>query len=298
MDLRQIRHFVTVVRFGSFSLAAEHLRLTQPAISKSLKGLEQSLGVTLLERGPAGINVTLFGERLLAYAQLVLSLTEEAIDEIDALRGARRGSLNIGGMAAALRTVLPEAVLRFLKARPDVEVVMHEGLNDALLGQLFAGKLDIAVSVPPVDWLDNDYEWRPLRDEPVDFVASKSHPLASKESVTTADLAPYSWVVPPRPDPDRLKLDAHFIAAGLPKPTIAVATTSPTFLDVAVSRTDHLSYLTRSSIHAYGPDLVTLPYAGETWSRTICAVFRRRGVVRPIVLSFVRELEQVCHSPT
>lgn len=298
MDLRQLRHFVTVVRFGSFSMAAENLRVTQPALSKSLRALEQSLGVRLLERSPAGVKITMFGERLLGYSQLVLSLTEEAVDEIDALRGARRGSLHIGGMAAVLRTMVPDAMIRFVEACPDVDVVVHEGLNDALLGALFSGKLDVVISVRPVDMLDDDFEWRPLKDEPVDIVASSTHPLAGAAGLAVADLVPYSWVVPPRPEPDRLNLDAHFIAAGLPKPKIAIETTSVTFLDAALLRTHHLSYLTRSSISGHVSGLVALRLAGKTWSRTICAVFRRKGVIRPTVLAFVREMERVCRQET
>lgn len=296
MDLRQLRHFVTVVRFGSFSMAAENLRVTQPALSKSLRGLEQSLGVRLLDRGPAGVKMTLFGERLLGYGQLVLSLTDEAVDEIDALRGARRGTLHIGGMAAALRTMVPDALTRFVTARPDVGVVIHEGLNDALLGALYAGKIDIVISVRPVDMLDSDFEWRPLGDEPVDIVASKAHPLADREGLRVDELVPYAWVVPPRPEPDRLNLDAFFIAAGLAKPAIVVETTSVIFLEAMLGRTRHLSYLTRSSLQGHYAGLVGLRLANATWSRTICAVFRRKGVIRPTVLAFLRELERICRA--
>jgi DNA-binding transcriptional LysR family regulator len=296
MDLRQLRHFVTVVRFGSFSMAAENLRVTQPALSKSLRALEQSLGVRLLDRGPAGVRMTLFGERLLGYGELVLSLTDEAVDEIDALRGARRGMLHIGGMAAVLRTMVPDAITRFVEARPDVGVVIHEGLNDPLLDSLYAGKLDIVISVPPVDMLHDDYEWRPLREEPVDIVAGKSHPLAARERLRVEELVPYAWVVPPRPEPDRLNLDALFVAAGFPKPRIAVETTSVIFLDAMLCRTEHLSYLTRSTLQGYDTDLAPLRLADKTWSRTLCAVFRRKGVIRPTVLAFVRELERICRA--
>lgn len=86
MELRQLRHFVAVVRLASMSAAAEQLGLTQPALSKSNRILEQSLGVRLLDRGPTGVRMTLFGERLKGYADLVLALSDEAVEEIDALR--------------------------------------------------------------------------------------------------------------------------------------------------------------------------------------------------------------------
>ncbi len=298
MDLRQLRHFVTVARFASFSTAADHLGVTQPALSKSIRTLEQSLGVRLLDRGPAGVRATMFGERLLGYGQLLLSLSEEAVGEIDALRGARRGSLHIGGMAAILRTIVPETLTRFLVSHPEVGVIVHDGLNDALFGALFAGKLDIAITARPTDMLGDDLEWRRLREDPVDIVAAPDHPLAARTRVPLADLVPYSWVVPPRPEPDRLNLDALFANAGLPKPKIAVETTSVVFLTGMVRRTHHLSYLTRPSLagesDAESASLRPLQLACPTWTRTICATFRRKGVIRPTVLAFLRELEAAC----
>ncbi len=289
MDLRQLRHFVTVVRFASFSLAAEKLHLTQSALSKSLRTLEQSLGVRLLDRGPTGIKMTVFGERLLGYSELVLSLADEAVDEIDALRGARSGTLNIGAMAAALERLVPQALIAFKSARPDVDVVVHEGLNDALLTSLYAGKLDLVISVPPVDFIHEDFEWMPLREEPVDIVVGKDHPFAERESIHLSELVPHAWVVPPRPEPDRLSLDALFIAAGLPKPRIAVETTSVTFLTGMLCQTRHLSYLSRSNLESATSPLRALRLETPTWSRRVCAVYRRKGVVRPTVLAFIQE---------
>ncbi|UIY32400.1 LysR family transcriptional regulator (plasmid) [Neorhizobium galegae] len=110
LDLRQLRHFIAVVHTGSFSMAAENLRLTQPALSKSIRSMEQSLGVRLLDRGPSGVQATIFGQRLIGYSELLLSLASEAIDEIDALRGARRGSLRNWKHGCRIATTYPRCV--------------------------------------------------------------------------------------------------------------------------------------------------------------------------------------------
>ncbi|NIZ09388.1 LysR family transcriptional regulator [Pseudooceanicola sp. HF7] len=296
MELRQLRHFVTIVRFSSFSLAAEKLNLTQPALSKSIRTLEQSLGLKLLDRGPNGVRLTVFGESLMGYAELILSLTEEAADELDALRGVRSGTLEVGAMAAVLGSLLPRAVQSFMAARPDMEIIVHEGLNDAMLEALYAGKLDVVLTVPPVDHLHDEYEWTPLRKEPMDIVVGKSHPLADRDGVELADLTPFSWVVPPRPEPDRISLDALFLSAGLPKPAIAVETTSVTFLAGILLQSDHLSYLTRSNMYTTYTALnalTTLKMTAPTWDRTVCAVYRRRGTIRPAVLAFIQELQGI-----
>ncbi|CAN7672942.1 LysR family transcriptional regulator [Neorhizobium sp. LjRoot104] len=291
LDLRQLRHFMAVVHTGSFSMAAENLRLTQPALSKSIRGMEQSLGVRLLDRGPTGIQVTLFGQRLIGYSELLLSLADEAVDEIDAMRGARRGSLRIGGMPAALKKLVPDALVRFTAARPDVSLVIHEGLNEVMLPQLFNGKLDIVFTVKPTDILNEDFEWRLVLGEPVEIVAHKSHPLAGRRKLTPEDLVPYNWVLPPLPEPDRITLDGIFRAAGLPKPRVVMETTSVTFMTSIIARTQNLAYLTRASIEGSGMGLVALDFKEVSLMRNIFAVFRRKGELRPTVSALLREIE-------
>lgn len=292
LDLRQLRHFLAVVHTGSFSMAAENLRLTQPALSKSIRSMEQALGVRLLDRGPSGVQATLFGQRLIGYSELLLSLANEAVDEIDALRGARRGSLRIGSMAAALRQLIPDALNHFAVARPDVGLMVHEGINEVLLPQLFAGKLDVVFTVKPSEILNEDFEWRLVAREPVQIVAHQSHPLANRENLTAADLAEYSWVLPPLPETDRLLLESFFRAAGLPKPAVAVETTSINFLTSMISRTHHLAYLTRANLQGSGLGLVALDFNEISLTRDIYAVFRRKGEVRPTVSVLLKEIER------
>ncbi|CDZ32600.1 Galactose-binding protein regulator [Neorhizobium galegae bv. officinalis] len=292
LDLRQLRHFIAVVHTGSFSMAAENLRLTQPALSKSIRSMEQSLGVRLLDRGPSGVQATIFGQRLIGYSELLLSLASEAIDEIDALRGARRGSLRIGSMAAALRQLIPDALNHFAVTRPDVGLMVHEGINEVLLPQLFAGKLDVVFTVKPSEILNEDFEWRLVAREPVQIVAHQSHPLANRENLTVSDLAKYSWVLPPLPETDRLLLESLFRSAGLPKPVVAVETTSINFLTSMISRTHHLAYLTRANLQGSGLGLVALDFNEISLARDIYAVFRRKGEVRPTVSVLLKEIER------
>lgn len=297
MELRQLRHLVAVARFASFGGAAEHLNLTQPALSKSVRTLEHSLGVQLLDRGPSGVRPTVYGERLIEYGKLVLSLTEEAETEIDAMRGARRGTLHIGAITSVLRGIVPQAVKRFLETHPDVDIRVNEELNEVLYSALLNGTIDLAIMARPSDPNTEEIEFRTLLEIPVDIIVDKDHELASRSEVTLAELVPYSWVMPPRPEPDRLKLDALFVASGLPRPKAVSETTSALFQASMIAGSPWLSYLPRSSIYvqAVGPRFVPLKINHKTWSRNVCAVFRRRGTLRPTVLSFLQELEKICN---
>lgn len=289
MDIRQVRHFVTVAQLGSFSAAAKLLRVTQPALSKSVRNLEQMLGVRLFDRGPGGVRVTLFGERLLSYG-----LSDEAVAEIDALRGARRGSLHVGAMGAVLDSIVPQAVSRFQRAHPDVNIVIDEGLNDALFGSLFAGKIDIAITTRPVEVIDDSLEWRELLNEPVEFVVGADHPLAARKRIELSELVPFNWIMPPRPEPDRLTLDALFVTAGLSKPRIVIETTSRLFMSAMLRQSRYIGYRSSLARRSELLPLASLDLASDTWSRAIFATFRRKGVIRPAVLAFLQKLEESC----
>jgi DNA-binding transcriptional LysR family regulator len=299
MDLRQLRHFVTVAQFGSFSRAAESLRLTQAALSKSIRTLELSLGVRLLDRGPTGVTLTNYGEHLLGYGKTLLALSDEAVDELEWLKGGRRGTLNVGSLAGALRRVVPSAVLRFSASRPDVRIVVHDGLGDTLTTSLLSGALDLAITAQPFEANATDFEWRVLTEETITFVCGRDHPLAGRDLVGLGDLLAYRWVIPARSEPDRLKLDALFARAGLSKPEPAFETTSIVFLGAILNQTTHLSYLPMSGAQGLPtPELVPLRIAEATWSRKTSVVFRRKGVVRPIVLAFVEELARAAAAET
>lgn len=297
MDLRQLRNLVLVARYSSFGVAAERLNVTQPALSKSIRALEESLGVRLLDRGPWGVRPTEYGQRLIEYGELVLSLTEEARTELDAMRGASRGRLRIGAITTAMREIVPAAIKRFLLAQPEVDVSLNEELSSALYAALLNGAIDIAVMTRPKE-ISEEIEFVNLLEIPVDIVADRDHELVGMPKVTLADLTQYRWVIPARPEPDRLALEALFANAQLPRPLAICETTSSTFQISMIAGSKWLSYLTRTSVFVQGPDaqFVPLKLEGKTWTRSIGLAYRRRSVLRPVVMAFARELETLCRA--
>ncbi|UIY31706.1 substrate-binding domain-containing protein (plasmid) [Neorhizobium galegae] len=107
----------------------------------------------------------------------MLSLTDEARNELDAMRGARRGRLRIGAVTTAMREIVPTAIKRFLKAQPEVDVSLNEEkLSSALYASLLNGAIDIAVMARPKD-ISEEIEFLNLLEIPVDIVADRDHEL-------------------------------------------------------------------------------------------------------------------------
>lgn len=295
MELRQLRHFDAVMRTGGFGLAAEHLNMSQPALSKSIRTLETSLGVRLFDRGPGGIRPTLYGERLRDYARSVLMLTEEARLELDAMRGARRGRLNIGAITTVQRSLLPQAIRRFHKTHPEVDIRVNEELNQVLHEMLCAGQIDIAIVSRPEQPLQDEMRIRLLASTPIVLAVDAGHPLARRDEVGLADLVPYAWILPPRPEPDRLRLEAMFAAESLPPPMVRIETTSAVFQTSLLAGTDCLTYMTRTShfLQQNGGAFVALRLNRDTWQREMCAIYRKTGTLRPTIAAFLQELDRV-----
>lgn len=296
MDLRQLRNLVFVARYASFGMAADKLNVTQPALSKSIRALEQSVGVRLLDRGPWGVKPTEYGVRLIEYGELVLTLTDEARSEMDAMRGARRGVLRVGAIATVMREIVPRATRRFLSRQPDVAVSLNEELSSALLGLLVSGSIDMAIMTRPRDFPAEEVEFRKILEIPMDIVADRDHPLAGQDRVTLADLSEYQWIIPARPDPDRLALDTLFSSSQSPLPQAACETTSSNLQIAMLTGSTWLSYLTSTSIYTRGADaqLVPLRFEGQTWTRSIGIAVRKRSVTRPVVTAYVKEIEAIC----
>jgi DNA-binding transcriptional LysR family regulator len=296
MDFRQLRNLVFVARYASFGIAANKLNVTQPALSKSIRALEQATGVRLLDRGPWGVRPTEFGERLIAYAEAVLALTDDARDELDAMRGAQRGRLRVGGTATTVRTILPNAARQLLSAHPGVNLTLNEELSPALQNQLLAGTIDIAMMSRPRDFPDEELEYRELMKVPLVVVTDPGHPLAARDSVSLADLGDWLWIIPARPDPDRTTLDAFFATAQLPLPQAICETTSSTFQVSMLMGSPWLSYVSSTSAFARGPGAQLVPLRLELprWTRSIGIAWRRRPAYRPLVSRFIRDVTTIC----
>ena len=100
LDIRLLTAFLTIVQTGSLGRAAQALHVTQPALSRSIKQLEEKVGVPLFERHSKGMLLTQYGQALLPHARLLQEESALAVKEIDALRGLSKGTVRVGAIAS------------------------------------------------------------------------------------------------------------------------------------------------------------------------------------------------------
>lgn len=185
MELRQLRHFLAVSEEGSITGAAKKLRLTQPALSRQIKALEEELDAALLERGAHSVALTPAGEVLAAEARKLVRFADAMVEKVRAT--AAGVPLRIGYGPSLAGDFLSLAIERFTQLHPRVRVSLHDWSSAEMRGGLAMGKLDLILAVPcegvsePIRWETlRSYEWR--------VVLSANHPLASKKSLVPVDL--------------------------------------------------------------------------------------------------------------
>lgn len=234
LDERQLRAFLAVAETGSLGRAAALVHLTQPSLSRMIQGMEQRLGHRLFDRQSKGMVLTAAGETLMPHARLLAFEMQATRDQLDALRGLRRGVVRIGAVAAVMRTLVTQAVGALLEAHPDLSVQMVEGTDGDLLNALLDRKVDLVVTASRLDHEAVEAMGTCAYTDRFGVFCAATHPVNDRPSM--ADLVHEEWVMPGTAATPRMQFIARFREEGLPTPRIAVETTSvETMIAVAAS---------------------------------------------------------------
>ena len=295
MELRQIHQFLTVVKHRNVGRAAQELNIAQPALSKSIRRLEQRLQVKLLERHPRGVEPTEFGKALAAHAQLIAVEVNHTMNTITALREARRGHITVGAAPGSSTDLLPRAISALLGKHPDLRITVVGGLSDTLLESLSQGTLDFMISglsgVAPAPNLVHER----LFTDSVTVVARADHPLAAPALLDPGDLVGQRWILPNPKVLTRQQLEAFFRKQDLPPPDVVIETNSVTHIIAVLRHSDLLSFLPKPLIEfsAAVGDLVPLNLPEAVWHRPVGLSYRRRGFMSPASTALLDQLRKL-----
>ena len=214
MTLWQLKAFATVAKEGSFTKAGNTLNISQPSVSALVIGLQKELKVKLFEKLGVKPHLTEAGRRLLLLGESVLATIEKIPDEMDQVKGLKKGRLAVGGSGFAGATLLPVTVQAFKKAFPSIEVKVIIQPSVVLEEKLLNGELDVALmGLAPKSRL---IEAKTYREERVVVIAPPNHPLAKRRSVPLTLLAQESMVVDQKGTLSREMVEKVFIKKRLP----------------------------------------------------------------------------------
>jgi LysR family transcriptional regulator of abg operon len=231
IDVKRLRQLIEVADKGSIRAAADSLAITQPALSRSIRGMEVELGVKLVERGPRGAELTAAGVRLLKYARIIEANLALAEKELRGLRSASGKAEHIAFGMSWLTEVLVAAPLiaRVLRQRPGLRLLTTVGDYEALAPKLMSGRLEFFVGPPPIESPAAGVATELLTEFPAVTVVRAEHPLAHREDVTVSELLDAAWILPSSGTVPRVTYDNCFLRHGTapPEPVFEVQPLSP-----------------------------------------------------------------------
>ena len=214
MELTQLAAFAAVYEQGGFSAAAEQLHLTQPAVSKRVRQLEEALGVTLFDRVGRRVALTEAGRALLPRARRLLNDAREMRRLVADLDGSVGGRLVMGTSHHIGLHRLPGPLRRFTRRYPEVELDIRFMDSEAACHAVEIGDLELAIVTLPPEPLPR-LRLEPVWDDPLCFMVGRDHPLAGRGEVPLAELVRLPAVLPSRNTYTRGILERAVRAAGL-----------------------------------------------------------------------------------
>jgi LysR family nitrogen assimilation transcriptional regulator len=213
MDTRGLRYFQAVAEFGSYSRGAEFLRISQPAVSRQIRALEDELGRPLFVRHSHGVSLTDAGRMLLDRGQAILRQFDQARDDIRRGDAGPSGTVTLAVPPAAGNFLIPALTRRFSAAYPNVFMKVVAGFSGYIHEWLVRGRVDMACIHDPVP--QPGFTVIPLVKEEVFLVGRRGGLPAGRAHVRTQDLADLPLILPGRPNASRRLLDGWLSRRGI-----------------------------------------------------------------------------------
>ncbi|SIQ34474.1 LysR family transcriptional regulator [Micromonospora avicenniae] len=216
MELRHLVTFTTVAEEGSFTKAADRLRVVQSAVSATVRNLERELGVTLFERTTHRVELTCAGRVLLPEARRTLAAADGLREVVDQLRGGLRGTVRLGVMLAQRAPAVNVAQLLadFRDEYPDVKVELQVGPSQQHAADLRSGRLDLAyLALPRRD--AGGLHLTPIDTQVMQLCCAPDHRFAGRSEVELCELTDETFADGPESWGSRIATDRAFAALGL-----------------------------------------------------------------------------------
>src|ERR1700756_1011074 len=193
MEFHQLRYVCAIADTGSFSRAAERCHVAQPSLSQQVQKLEEDLGARLFDRLGRAVRLTEAGRAFLPHARSILHQMEAARSGVEDKRTDVRGSVAVGVIPTIAPYLMPQYVAAFSKKYAEARLRISEEMTPELVESLRNLSIDVAVLALPLR--HKEFQFFPLRTEPLYAVLPKEHPKSSTKSVSLKDLREDQFVM-------------------------------------------------------------------------------------------------------
>ena len=279
MELRHLRYFAAVATEENVTRAAARLHVSQPAVSRQIRDLEDELGVLLLERRAQSVHLTEAGQVFLREARAVLQRADEAVKNVRAIAGGEFGELQVGYAPSLTVQILPRALRGFQKGFPHVRVLLHDLSTEEMLAGLRDGALQIALLVEPTRARLRGLRFEALLRDHLCLAVAPLHRFARRRTVRLAELAGEPLIAYSRQEyPEYHESLAAFFATIRSKPRIAEEYEGISSLVAAVEAGGGVALVAASVACIIGPRLKLIPISPAPKPLVIGAAWPESGL--------------------
>lgn len=289
---RHVQCLVEIDRQKSLKRAAERLYLTQPAISKTLKELEEIAGAKLLERNRSGVALTPAGEVFLRFARMSIAALQQAFDGVEQIARQAPTRLNIGALPSVAARLMPQVVDAFNRAHPATVLQISIGAHKALTDRLRNAELDLVIGrLGPPDSMQG-ISFTQLYQEQVEFVVRPGHPALAAPDIRRIG----QWLViyPEAGSAIRPLVEQLLVAHGVGELPRRIETVSGAFGRVFMRDRDAIWIISGGVVanEIAAGDLARLPFDTRMTRGAVGLMARPGGDPSPIDQSFRQIVQQ------
>jgi DNA-binding transcriptional LysR family regulator len=295
--LRDLHVLLTVVQCGSMAKAAQRLAVSQPAVSKAIADLEHTLHVRLLDRGPQGVEPTLYGSTLVRRGLAVFDELRQGIGEIEFITDPTVGEVRLGCPESVAATLLPVVIERLRDQYPKIVLNVAQ-MNPITLEirELRDRNVDLMIGRLAPSFAEDDLHAEIVFSERLIVVAGAKSHWVRRRKIELTDLVHGRWILYPPYQVPTLLIDQAFLARGLDPPQPNVMTYSFYLREMLLRTGDYLSVVPASMLRVFnarGLTVKSLPVDLGIQARPMAIFTLKNRTLSPAVELFIETVRTV-----
>jgi len=294
LSARQLHAVLAVAEYNSFIAAAAFLKTSQPALTRTIKRVEDVLGVRLFDRSTRRVSITTAGREFVAVAERMLNDLRISIGSMRQISEQLRGQIIISSIMSVANGLLPAIVAKYRTSRPGIEIILREGVHGTVLEDIRSGTADLGATY--VDDVPDFVEAKRVSREVFDVILPRSHPLtksARRSSVTLTELASFPLVSLPHESRTRRIIDGAASTAGHTLQHVATVTQFATMMSFVRAGVGIAIVPSGAIAGLLGRDIAVLTLTKPRLSRDVGLIWLRERELTPAAQGFAVLFEEM-----
>jgi DNA-binding transcriptional LysR family regulator len=294
LTARQLHAVLAVAEYNSFIAAASFLKTSQPALTRTVKRVEDVLGVRLFDRSTRRVAITAAGKEFVAVAERILNDLRISVRSMREIGTEQRGRVIVSSIMSVANGLFPAIVAKYRAARPGIEIVLREGVHGTVLEDVRSGAADLGATY--VDDVPDFVEAKRVNREVFEVILPRNHPLIKKSrrtSVALAELIGYPLVSLPYESRTRRIIDGAAATAGLTPQHVATVTQFATLMSFVRAGVGIAIIPSGAIAGLLGKDLAVLALAKPRLSRAVGLIWLRDRELTPAARGFAAVVEEI-----